>query len=166
MANTLTLEFQLPTDAELDRMFDMAAKMNRHKLTDQVVDAGSAPVLARARELAPRSSVTGTARLRSKKQRQEADWAYPLWKTIKRVIRKYEYTGIAIIGPSWPKGNKAYLNTSPKGRRQVLWGNRTGRVVPQIRNWIVQAFDETKSEQLTAMKAKATSVIHLMMMEK
>lgn len=153
MSNKFDIKMNLPTDAELTRMFDMAPKLEKYRVVDQAVQAASAPVVKRARELAPRSAVTGSAKKRSKSQRDKADWNYPLWKTIKRVIRKYSNRyGLAIVGPEWPKGNKAYFNTSPNGRREVLWGKPTGRVVQAIRNFIVQAFDETKPEQLDAMK--------------
>ena len=145
---------KLPTDAELRRMFDAVPILIRHGVADQVVRAGSQPVVKRARQLSPRSSNTGTADKRSRQQRLEANWEIPLWKTIKRVVRKYSANATAIIGPEWPEGNKAYFNTSPKGRKQWFWGRFTGRTVAQIRNWIVQALDETRSQQLAAMKAK------------
>lgn len=161
MSNKLDLKFNLPTDADLERMFNMVPKLERFKVTDQVVKAGTAPIVKRARELAPRQKGKNK---RSKSQRAKADWDYPLWKTIKRVIRKYNSRyGIGIVGPEWPKGNKAYFNTSPKGRREVLWGKPTGRTVAQIRNWIVQAFDETKPAQLSAMKAKLTELMDKVM---
>lgn len=144
----------MPTDAELDKMFNAVPILEQYRVTDQVLNAGSHPIVKRARQLAPRSSKADRDK-RSKTQRESADWNYPLWKTIKRVVRKYQRArGIAVVGPEWPRGNKAYFNTSPSGRRQVLWGHRTGRTIAQVRNWIVQAFDETKREQLAAMKAK------------
>jgi hypothetical protein len=91
---------------------------------------------------------------------------------------------LAVIGPRWPKGNKAYFNTSPKGNAGHRWGKagqqyqrtRNGRTETytaiaakprsQIRNWIVQAFDETKSQQLAAMKAKLTELTDKMMRDK
>lgn len=150
--NGLDLKFDLPTDAELTAMFDMVPQLEKYKVGDRVVDAGTGPIVKRARELAPKSSETGTAAKRSKNQKKEAKWDYPLYKTIKRVIRKYAVHTHGVIGPEWPKGNKAYFNTSPKGREQYLWGHATGKRVAQIRNFIVQAFDETRPQQLEAMK--------------
>lgn len=167
--SAMHFDFQLPTDQEIEEMFNVAAKLDRYQVADQVVRAAAAPVLARARELCPRSDNTGTARKRSAKQRASADWDTPLWKTIKLVVRKYAYSGFAVIGPSWPKGNKAYFNTSPKGNKGHLWGYEgksyprkdggnhiAGQAKPraQIRNWIVQAFDETKPQQIEATKTK------------
>lgn len=152
--NGIDLKLKLPTDAELEKMFAAVPVLERAQVAFHVLKAGSAPIVKRARQLTPRSTQESRAK-RSASQRKKADWDYPLWKTIKVVVRDgRRASGIAVIGPEWPKGNKAYFNTSPKGRRQVLWGKVTGRVIPQIRNWIVQAFDETRSQQLLAMKVK------------
>ncbi len=163
VANKLDVKMQLPTDAELERMFNMVPKLERWQVGDAVIKAGTQPIVTRARALAPRSSKTGSAKKRSKNQVNSANWNIPLWKTIKRVVRKYQNGTLGVVGPEWPAGNKAYFNTSPKGRRQVLWGKRTGKVVAQIRNWIVQAFDETRSEQLSNMKATLSTKIDQVM---
>lgn len=185
MSNKLDLNFKLPTDAELDRMFNMVPKLERFKVLDEVTKAGTAPIVKRARELAPRSTPADRKK-RSKNQRNgvtksgdKIDWDYPLWKTIKRVIRKYNSRyGVGVVGPEWPKGNKAYFNTGPKGNKGHHWGYE-GKVYPrsdgkvhipgppkaraQVRNWIVQAFDETKGAQLSAMKAKLTELLDKVM---
>lgn len=162
MTNKLDLKFKLPTDAELTKMFDMTPKLERFKVEDQVVRAGIAPIVKRAQQLAPRGNDIDRKK-RSKSQRAKADWDYPLWKTIKHVIRKYQRYTAGVVGPEWPKGNKAYFNTSPNGRRVYYWGKPAGRVAQTVRNWIVQAFDETKSAQLTAMKAKLTVLMDKVM---
>lgn len=156
--NGIDISHNLPSDAELDRMFNAVPILDRHKVADKVLRAGAKPIVKRAQQLAPRSTQEDRDK-RTDAQRSSADWDYPLWKTIKHVVRKYRTGGFAAIGPEWPKGNKAYFNTSPKGRKQVLWGRVTGRVIPQVRNWIVQAFDETKSQQLGAIKAKLKTVL-------
>lgn len=172
MPNGVDLKFDMPTDAELKQMFDMVPKLNHYKVSDQVLRAGSMPIVRKAREKAPRGDIpkagqkVGSSKKRSKKQRGEAKWDTPLHTTIDHVVRKYQAGGVAVIGPRWPEGNKAYFNTSPKGRREFLWGMMTGRVVPQIRNWIVQAFDETQPEQLSAMKSKLATVIDRMFRSK
>lgn len=159
--NSLDIRHNLPSDAELARMFNAVPILDRHGVADKTLNAGAQPVVKRARQLAPRSTPEDRAK-RSSSQRNKADWDYPLWKTIKRVTRKYNRgaNGAAIIGPEWPKGNKAYFNTSPRGRRQVLWGRPTGRTLPQIRNWIVQAFDETRGQQLENMKNKLRTLMN------
>lgn len=158
--NSVDFKMNIPSDEVLQKQFDMIPKLEQGKVLDKVVAAGSKPVIERARALAPRSK--GKSK-RSKSQAAKADWSYPLWKTIGRVIRKYNNRyGLAVVGPGWPKGNKAYFNTSPKGRVRKLWGkdpapeSGLSSVAPQVRNWIVQAFDETKSQQLDAMKTELT----------
>ena len=157
--NKLDLQMKMPTDAELQKMFGGVAQLNRYEVGDKVVRAGAASIVTRARALAPRSTQESREK-RSKNQKASADWNYPLWKTIKMVVRKYQRGNAgAIVGPEWPKGNKAYFNTSPHGRKQVLWGKVTGRTIPQIRNWIVKAFDETRPQQLAAMKNKLRTLM-------
>lgn len=185
MANKLEIKLNMPSDPQLDKMFDAVPKLERYKVFDQTMTAGARPVVARARALTPRNR---TPNKRSKNQRagttkagDKIDWDYPTWKTIGRVIRKYAGRyGMAIIGPSWPKGNKAYFNTSPKGNKGNLWGSPGKRYMrrgkeytappnrprAQIRNWIVQAFDETQGQQLSAMKAKLQTLTDQMMREK
>lgn len=167
MPNGIDIKMQLPTDAELAAMFDAVPILEKHRVSDQVVRAGARPIITRARQLAPRSARTGSkkkwsksmytgAKGRSPRSKDEK----PLWKTIKQVVRKGKKAGaLSVVGPEWPEGNKAYFNTSPTGRNKVLWGRRTGQTVPQIRNWIVQAFDETKAQQLEAMKKKLRALM-------
>lgn len=161
--NGLDLKMNFPSDAELQQLFATVPKLNHYKVLDRAVDAATGPVVKRARQLAPNSSKTGTSKKRSKNQLEKADWNYPLWKTIKRVIREYAVNAVGVIGPEWPKGNKAYFNTSPKGRKQVLWGKPTGKTAVQVRNWIAQAFDETKTQQLEAMKASVRKSLEQVM---
>lgn len=176
--NGLDLKMSFPSDAELQQLFATVPKLNHYKVLDKAVDAATGPVVKRARQLAPNSSKTGTSKKRSKNQFEKADWNYPLWKTIKRVIRKYAVNAVGVIGPEWPKGNKAYFNTSPKGNKGHLWGHE-GKAYPtrkggvhvagppkpriQVRNWIVQAMDETKSQQLEAMKASVIKSLEQVM---
>jgi hypothetical protein len=162
MPNSLDIKHNLPSDAEAKRMFDAVPILERYKVADKTLREGSKVILTKARQLAPRQTAAKRD-LRSSKQRQSADWDTPLWKTVKRVVRKQKRgNGFAVIGPEWPKGNKAYFNTSPAGRKRVLWGKQPKNlspVAPQVRNWIVKAFDETRSAQLAAMKAKLRTLM-------
>lgn len=157
--NGIDIKFKLPTDKELDRMFDAVPFLERYRVGDQVVRAGARPIVQRARQLAPRSTKAMRDK-RSKSQQQKANWNIRLYRTIAFVVRKYgRGSATSVIGPKWPDGNKAYFNTSPRGRKQVLWGRVTGVTRPQIRNWIVQAFDETRPQQLAAMRKKLKQLI-------
>ena len=162
MGNKLDIKIDMPTDAELERMFDAVPKLERYRVGDQVVRAGTAPIVKRARELAPRGNAVDRKK-RAKTQRGAANWDIPLWKTIKRVIRKYQKGTLGVVGPEWPSGNKAYFNTSPKGRRVFYWGKDAGKTKAQIRNWIVDAAEQTRSEQLSLMKAKLKEVMDQVM---
>lgn len=161
MSNALKLTTKLPTDKELETLFGNVNALQRFKVADRAVRAGAKVIKARAQQLAPRGNDTDR-RKRSKKQRSSADWdRIQLYKTINYVLRKSETGGLAIIGPEWPHGNKAYFNQPRSGsRKQVLWGKMT-RLRPYIaaRNWIVQAFDESKSGVLAAMKSEIRKAI-------
>jgi hypothetical protein len=155
---SITFKSTMPSDAELATMFGTVGTFDKYKVGDKVVTAGSTPILKRAKELAPRDT-SGNGDKRSKNQKAKANWNIPLWKTVKRVIRKRESGALGIIGPEWPTGNKAYFNTSPNGRRVFYWGKDAGKTKVAIRNWIVQAADETRGQQLDAMKSKLQEVM-------
>ena len=156
MPNKLDLKIKFPSDPELKKMFDAVPILMQHNVSDKAVRAASKIVASKAKKLAPRQTAA-QRRLRSANQAKKANWNKPLHTTIGLVVRKYAANAAGIVGPKWPDGNKAYFNTSPKGRVRKLWGRdpRPGglsTIAPQIRNWIVQAFDETKTQQLEAMK--------------
>lgn len=149
----ISIKTNFATNNEIATMFGTIDTMQRYKVGDRVVTAGSSVVLKRAKELAPRDT-SGHKEKRSAKQKAKADWNMPLWKTVSRKIVREERGAYAIIGPRWPEGKKAYFNTSPNGRRVFYWGKDAGIVKLAIRNWIVQAADETRGQQLDAMKSK------------
>lgn len=161
------LEFKsdLPSDAELEAQWNMIPKLDRFAVGDKVTRAAGKIVLDRVKQLTPRSSQTGTAKKRAKTQRDGADWAPPLWKGMSMAVRKYATSTWAWVGPRWRDGQKIYFigEWKRQTRRQVLWGKVTGKVVRKLRNWIVQAFDETKSQQLSAMKSTLTTEIDKVM---
>jgi hypothetical protein len=58
----------------------------------------------------------------------------------------------AVVGPKSREGNMSHFQQE-KPRRLVLWGKATRVAQYRIeRNWITQSFDETKSQQVTAME--------------
>ena len=156
------VKIQMPNEGEIKRMFDMVPKLERYKVGDKAVRAGAKPVLAKAKQLAPRGNARDRDKWHGEKMRSRLGET-PLKDTIKMVVKKVASGAYAVIGPEWPKGNKAYFNTSPKGRKQVLWGRVTGTKVATIRNWIVQAADETKSAQDAAMQASLKKSLDEMM---
>ena len=161
----LDIKIRLPTDAELGRMFDAVPVLERHRVSDQVVRAGAKPITKRAQSLIPRSKKEDTDK-RSKKQRAAADWAKPLWRTVKLVVRKGAKAGaVAVTGPEYTgktgAGQKIYLiaEHKQKGRRMFFWGKDGGRTKITIRNVRVQAADEARGESLSEMKAKLTTLM-------
>lgn len=161
----MDIKIQLPTDAELGRMFDAVPALERHQVGDKVVRAGAKPITKRAQSLIPRSKAADTDK-RSKEQKAAADWTKPLWKTVKLAVRKYGNGGaLAVTGPEYTgktgAGQKIYLiaEHKQKGRRMFFWGKDGGRTKIKIRNVIVQAADESRPESLTAMKAKLKTLM-------
>tara|TARA_R110000868_G_scaffold260927_1_gene519045 strand:+ start:4376 stop:4864 length:489 start_codon:yes stop_codon:yes gene_type:complete len=155
---SLSIKVNFATNSEIATMFGTISTFEQYKVGDRVVTAGSSVILKRAKELAPRDT-KGHGAKRSKAQRRKARWNIPLHTTIKRKIVRADRGAYAIIGPSWPDGNKAYFNTGKQGRRVFYWGKDAGLTKLAIRNWIVQAADETRPAQLDAMKAKLQEAI-------
>lgn len=157
----LDLKMELPTDREISQMFDIVGHMKRYSAYDKVTLAMGRVVAARAKVLCPKSSETGTADKRAKKQRSKGKWDVRLWTTIRAVGRKTNTGGYAIVGPKHPDGNKVNFNTArkKKSRRVWFWGKDQHRTVPAIPNFLVQAADETKPQQLSAGKASLEKFI-------
>ena len=161
----LDIKIKLPTDAEISRMFDAVPMLERYSVGDKVVRAGARRITTRARQLIPRSKKSDTDK-RSKKQRAQADWETPLWKTVKLVVGKGNKGGaVAVTGPEYTgktgAGQKIYLiaEHKQKGRRMFFWGKDGGRTKVKIRNVMVQAADEAKPQSLSAMKSKLKQVM-------
>lgn len=159
---------KMPTDAEIRRMFDAVPILERYKVADQVVRAGSKPIMTRARQIVPEQ--IGKRELTS--EEQDAGFGKPLKTTIKQVVRtgssRNKGGGVAVVGPEHTgpngAGGKAYLLAEHKTntRRRVLWGKEPvtlSKFAVKIRNFMNQAFDETKSQQLSAMSAKLRKVM-------
>jgi hypothetical protein len=117
--------------------------------TDKAVRKAGAIVRTRARQLVPRGRKTGTRKKQSKKSK--AIWDRELHTQVASKVVRYPKHSVAVIGAKSPYGNHANFNQE-KPRKLVLWGKAT-RVNPYraLRNWITQAFDETRSQQHTAM---------------
>lgn len=116
---------------------------------DKAVQAALNTIARRARQLAPSSKRTGSREKQSKKTR--AKWPSTLRTTLRTKVIKLEFGRWGIVGPKNPQGNQAHF-MQEKPRRHVLWGKATMIKKYRIeRNWITQAFDETTSEQQTAI---------------
>ena len=160
----IRIKSTLPNDAELMKLFGSVDMLRRHDVGGATTRAGAKIVLDRARQLAPVGNPEDAAK-RSAKQKAQANWNIKLKSTIAMATRGRGLRVFTLVGPRHPSGNKAYFNQPKKGSRlHVLWGKRGGmRTKVVTRVWIVQAFDETRQQQLSAMKAKLTEKINEML---
>lgn len=118
---------------------------------DRAVKAPLNIIAKRARQLAPDSRKTGTKEKQSAKTK--AKWGSRLKANIRTKVIKYPNGAWGLAGAKSPEGNAAHF-MQEKPRKHVLWGKATAIKKYRIeRNWITQAFEETKSEQLFAMEA-------------
>lgn len=155
---SFSMKVDFPTDAELDRMFDVVGAMHRYGAADKVVKAMGKIVLERAKQLVPRSKKNPKGDPTKKWSQKYAHRVgeMPLWQSLKLVVRRTSKLSYALVGPMWREGSKAYFNMAyRKGSREVyLWGKAAGRSVQATRNWILQACDETKPQQIDAAKTE------------
>jgi len=115
---------------------------------DKALRAAGKVVVKRARELCPRSSRTGTREGWSNKTAGSRTGAKPLAETIGVVVRKYDTTSVAVVGPQYPAGALGHL--VEYGHKLIVYGHPTGRRVPP-KPFLRPAADETKDEQEAAM---------------
>ena len=164
------VKIKFPSDAELKKMFDAVPMLERYAVGDKVVSAGCRPITNRARQLMPRSKEADKKKWNKERKAGTGRWAgldkTPLWKTVKMVVRKgSKASAIAVTGPEFTgaggAGQKIYLVAEHKqrGRRMIFWGRDGGRTKLKIRNVMVQAAEEVRSQTLAAMKAKLTTLM-------
>lgn len=156
---SFTMKVDFPTDAELDRMFDMVGAMHRYGAADKVVRAMGKIVLTRAKAIVQstaNSALTGSRDKWSLEMKAAYSHIPHLYDALRLVMRKTSKLAYAIVGPMWREGNAAYYNLAyKKGTREVVyWGKPQGRSVQAIRNWMLQACDETKPQQVEAAKTE------------
>lgn len=132
----------------VDDVLKMLEEVDRNtyfKVTDKGVRKASQVVQKRAKQLAPRSSETGSARKRSVTQQRSGKWDIPLHTTITTKVVKYDNGAVGVVGPSWPDGNKAFFNNAAKGRRVVYWGRKQGTLYKGT-DWLKRSLDESADE--------------------
>ena len=121
----------------------------QNKYFDKALSAAGKPITSRAKQLAPVGNDADRDK-RSAKQKAAADWNTRLQTTITQKVVKQALGGMVIVGPKWPKGNKAHfdwgIRSFGKGRPQVFWGRPSGTVKRHARHWLKQAGDEGKKE--------------------
>ena len=117
---------------------------------DKALRAAGKVVAERAKELCPRSIKTGTWDAWSKKTEGERRGVKPLAETIGVVVRKYDTSSVAVVGPQYPAGSLGHL--IEYGHSAIVWGrvSKKYRRVPP-KPFLRPAVDETKGEQEAAM---------------
>ena len=152
MANALTIQINLPSDAEIKRMFDAVPLLRKHDVSGAVVREGAKAIAKQAKIEAPRSNPADT-RKQSKSHRDKWGVAVKLHTTIGYVVRKGKRgMSYAIIGPKFPDGNKAYLNQPrERSRKHMLWGHDRGRTYVARRNWILVAAERSRGSQIAGI---------------
>lgn len=118
---------------------------------DRAMKAATTVLQQRAVAVAPDSRRTGSRKRQSKKSK--AIWTGKLNQKIRKKIIRFNTGVFGLVGPKSPEGNMANF-VSGKQRKLVLWGKKT-RSTPYRyqRNWMLQAFDESRSGQLAAMRS-------------
>lgn len=163
MANALDVRIDLPTDDEINKMFDAVPLLVKHDVLKATTKAGAAVVARKAKEYAPRGTEKDR-RKRSKSQLAKANWNIRLHTTIRVVTRGGQRVAFSVVGPKHPEGNKVWFNQGRKGsRKHILWGKDVGRTYHNRANWIKRAFDESQPEQLRAMKEALTKKVKEML---
>lgn len=151
--NAIDLDVRLPSDRQLKEMFDAVPMLRRHDVMNAATRAAADVVVKAARKEAPRSKPEDMRRQSRNTRARFQTGRTPLWKTVKRVVRRGNTSSLAVIGPEYPDGNIAYFNQPRAGqRRHVFWGNDKGRMYIVRRNWLAIAFDLSKPTQLNKMK--------------
>lgn len=129
--------------------------------TDRALKSSMTVLQRKAIALAPDSRRTGTRQKQSKASRKI--WHGTLRKLIRTKLIRYQTGAYGLVGPKSPEGNMAnFVNGVP--RRMVLWGKVTRVAMYRYtRNWLVQANDESRAEQLSAIQTSLTKDIDKIM---
>lgn len=120
-------------------------------------------VKRRVRELAPRSSVTGTTDKWSRSTKAKRTGESPLRDTVHvKILRPKNHMASALVGFQWPTGNKAYLLIPmlKATRTEVLWGKPSGKEVRKGDDFLRQAFDETRQQQIAAFEGGVVKAVN------
>jgi ribosomal protein L18 len=146
------LQITVNGDAEVIALLDKLPKLLvlSGGPADRAMKAATTVLQDRAIAIAPDSRSTGSRKKQSKKSK--AIWKGKLNQKIRKKLIRHQSGVYGLVGPKSPEGNMANF-VSGKQRRLVLWGKSTRVVVYRYqRNWMLQAFDESRDQQLTAMR--------------
>lgn len=158
----VSVKVEVQGDAEILALLDRLPKLavSAGGPIDRAVTRAAKIVAARARKLAPDSKKNPKGNPRDKQSKKSKGiWSKKLKTTVRHRVIKYDTGTWAVVGPKNPEGNAAHF-MQEKPRAHVLFGKASAvQKYRDERNWIIKAFDETKSEQLAAVKASLTADI-------
>lgn len=149
---------QLPSDAELNRLFADVKTLHKFKVIDSAMRAGGKVVQKRARQLMPVSSPEDRfkrwkdGRIDTRREGEKS-----LKMSVVQRVDKLNWGASAIIGPKYPEGQKIYLMMEHKQdtRDVIAWDKGYVDFVIKKRNKLTQAFEEKKQAALAAAKVEA-----------
>lgn len=174
---TMKIKLELPSDAEMKRMFDAIPALERHDAADKITRSAGMLVKKRLSQLIPRSSKSDIEKQSTEGKKLDGK---SLKTTPRRLFRKNSKAGgVSVVGPEYTgktgAGQKIFLIAKWKteSRHAEFWGHPGqtytrrgapykaphGKVLQRSRNLVTQAFDETKQQQLSAMKTVAKQVM-------
>ena len=150
MASKKSVSVTITETIDMNKILVQLPLMLQRGALDKALRAAGKVVQRRARELCPRSSHTDSRELWSKKTAADRSNAKPLAETIGVVVRKYDTTSVAVVGPQYPAGSLGHLVEF--GHNAILWGrvSKKYRRVPP-KPFLRPAADETRGAQDAAM---------------
>lgn len=159
MRNSFQVKVELHGDQEVLALLEQLPKsiLFDGGPLDKAVQAALSVIAKRGRQVAPDSKKTGSRTKQS--AGTKAKWPEKLRTTVRTKVIKLPFGRWGVVGPKNPQGNAAHF-MQEKPRRHVLWGKATLIKKYRIeRNWITQAFDETSTQQSSAIEKSLRSDI-------
>lgn len=126
----------------------------RTGIIPKALGAAAMPVVQEARAMAPDSVRSGSRKFWSKKLRQARAATAQHKDTIgKSTVRQYSggHSLAIYVGPLYPAGN--LINAIGHPHNQVLWGHKTGNVIPPT-DYLARAAQTTEGAQQNAFVSK------------
>ncbi|QDV56513.1 HK97 gp10 family phage protein [Rosistilla oblonga] len=118
---------------DVDRLLQTMPDVLQHKQLPKALRAGAKPIIRDAKQRVSQPGYPG-----------DKPGKEPLKNTIHAVIRKYEYTSIAVVGCTWPDGNHGWLVEFGHDITRTKGGPVFGHVPPYP--FMRPAIDATRSE--------------------
>jgi hypothetical protein len=151
----MSFDIQISFDeSQLAKLAQIPVLM-RLKPAENVLKAMAKPVVERAKSIAPSSRRSGTRKKWSRKYKDNAAYQEDSHKHIGIKFLRTGSGGLVIVGGKYPRANKFNYEAGDK-RKVVYWGKKTSKVkrINPSERFMQKAFDETRSQQVTAGNAQ------------